>query len=845
MSQTTVLSPGIAPRQTIMNTQHTNNDVSNTETETSATGAFPNERNTSGYDGSAETTNFTAEADTVSATQQQHIVLLKDLDTGIQTETGSTDIIAFLKIPYIIQSGVFNSNDTITQFTTIECPRDIFSGNTTWLNKLQGVYGLKFTMVFTIVINATRFQQGRYMLCWTPTCGHTGTNDNSARYYTMHNATISQVVQTPHVEFDLNCDTTATLRIPFASTMSHYPMMSTYSATGTRYGELGFVRIVPYEKLNAIAGQQDASFTLWVHLEDVELGGRWYAQMGKSKALDSTSDEQEDGNIGPIGRTFGQISKVANIVSQAPFLSTYAKPVAWAADLAAKASYVFGWSRPANLEPIMRMQNNSLAYWKTGDMPDNSLPISLFARNQVEVLPGFAGTDRDEMSIDYIKSIMSYIGTYDWLSTSVAGTQLMVLDMNPSFLRYGTVSMSGFALMNHSTISWLATHFQYYRGGFIIKIKFVKTEFHSGRIMVIWQPGDDNYVAPLQPTLAQSMLVHREILDIRYSNEVTLTIPYISTTHYKNCGPTGSMGTLQLRVLDQLRAPATVPSTVRMIVEVCGAPDLEFAFPCANRDYMVMPLTPQSADTSANPCSTENVVIGRALSHPRNDIFARVCIGEHVSSLRTLLKKSDAICLASADPVRNWAPYMTSVGDIVTADPGPFELRPPRSWDFYDKLQCIYAMSRGGVRCKAYNAVSRATVPVSASLFNFEFTHEVPDAAVVATTVTWNGFTPAEDPVYNSCRLQVINDQTTNFATEVQVPQYHFLQSRNSCAHIGRSGVAHLFYQSLATRVGLSMVFHANSTNVVTARSGSDDCQFSYFVSIPPVREVSTIEPPA
>ena len=824
------------------NTTSNNNDVSNTETETSITGAFPNERSSSGYDGTAGITHFNAEAEVVEASPQKPITLQSDLNTSPQTTIGQADIKAFLSLPYIIQSGILTNGDTATIFPTIECPFDLFNGNPIWKNKLQGIFAMRFTMVFTIVVNATRFQQGRYILNWTPTCGHTGTNDNNIAYFNMHNATISQVVQTPHVEFDLNCDTTATLRIPFVSTMSHYPMLSAYSTDATRYGELGFVRLYPYQKLLSVVGQINASYTLWVHLEDVDLEGRWYAQAkgGKIKGLDSTSSEQEDGNIGPIGRTFGQISRAAHIIGQTPGLSTYATPVSWAADLAKRVSYVFGWSRPNNLQPIQRVQNNSLGYWMTSDMPDNSLPLSLFGRNQVEVLPGFGGTDRDEMSIDYLKSIPSYITTVDWTIGHIAGTQIATFDLNPSFLRYGNIPFGGHTLMNHSTISWLASHFQYYRGGLVFKFKFVKTEFHSGRIAIIWQPGDDNYKTPINPTLPESQLTHREIIDLRYSNEATITIPYVSPTHYKNCGPTGTTGYLLIRVLDQLRAPATVFDAVQILVEVAGAPDMEFAFPIANKDYMVAPLQPQMADIDSNPCTTENVVIGNGVSKPHTDIFSRVCIGEKIDNLRSLLKKADGRLINSIQPVRNFAPYMTQLGQIVAAIPGPFNLDAPDMFDFYDQCQSIFAMSRGGVRIKAYNGLARAGIPVTASLFNFEFTHGIPNGHTFASATTWYGFTAAQDQAYNSLRLQVVNDQTTNFATEVQIPQYHFLHSRNSCSHTAIRFVPHTFYQNLATRLGVSMVFHAPSNTIVTSRSGSDDCNFSHFVSIPPVKEVYT-----
>jgi len=133
-----------------------------------------------------------------------------------------------------------------------------------WKNKLTGFYGIRMDMRFRIVINANRFQQGRYIIGWVPLAGISPTTSNFKAVFVnnMHMATLVQRTTVPHVEFDLATETSAELLIPFVSTQNFWPLNSAIS--GNDVSSLGYLSLYPYSPLVSPAGSTVASYTLYV-----------------------------------------------------------------------------------------------------------------------------------------------------------------------------------------------------------------------------------------------------------------------------------------------------------------------------------------------------------------------------------------------------------------------------------------------------------------------------------------------------------------------------------------------------------------------------------------------------
>lgn len=107
-----------------------------------------------------------------------------------------------------------------------------------------------------------------------------------------------------------------------------------------------------------------------------------------------------------------------------------------------------------------------LNYLPNSDQKDDSTPLGLLSTNHINVLPGFSGTDVDEMSIDYFKSIPGLFRIDTWTSQTAQGALLYSIKIAPGEFRYtGTGAVSGHT--NFTPVGMLSTMFSQYTGGLI------------------------------------------------------------------------------------------------------------------------------------------------------------------------------------------------------------------------------------------------------------------------------------------------------------------------------------------------------------------------------------------
>lgn len=142
-------------------------------------------------------------------------------------------------------------------------------------------------------------------------------------------------------------------------------------------------------------------------------------------------------------------------------------------------------------------------------------------------------------------------------------------------------------------MGYVANSFGYWRGSIVYTFKFVKTQYHSGRLRIGFIPFYFNKdISVGEPDMSK---VQQIIVDLRTSTEVSFTVPYISTRPWMYCVRPESewlgknnefmynavTGIVRVEILNQLVAANNVYSGVDVIVEVHGGPDLTFAAPNA------------------------------------------------------------------------------------------------------------------------------------------------------------------------------------------------------------------------------------------------------------------------
>jgi len=205
------------------------------------------------------TTAFTSDAQVVSASVAKPFRMSNIHLSSSSTDVGQT-IVDFLKKPTVLQTGVFSSTDTVSTFSQAALPFSILN-NALVSAKVSGFLGFRATTVLRLQVNANKFQQGRYMLCFTHIGGTSSSSTAGSSYYSYHTNTLTARTQLPRIELDLACDTEGIIRIPFTSCMNYFSLRALTS--GSLFGTVGVAQIFPYVALTAPTGSSTCAFTLF------------------------------------------------------------------------------------------------------------------------------------------------------------------------------------------------------------------------------------------------------------------------------------------------------------------------------------------------------------------------------------------------------------------------------------------------------------------------------------------------------------------------------------------------------------------------------------------------------
>jgi len=640
-------------------------------------------------------TKLTTDTNTVVSRMPNRVNRLKSIIESVH-QPGAEDIIAFLKKPFRLKTGTFTTTDAGTLQTAF-LPNDIFT-NAYQAEKLNNVFMTRCDVVLTLNVNATQFQSGRYILALIPSGG--AVLSTISPWYIMHNANLTTVTQCPNLQIDLSQETQVKLVFPFMSTTTHVPNVSAISSSTMT----GMMALVTYSPLAVGAtGPTTCDYTIWAALDNIELSGASY-QSG------NTTREQEDLGVAPLSTALAKVSTASGIIAELPLLAEIAMPVSWVADVLSRSVASLGLSRPIVLSAPNRVDRKPNIYTNNSDGAIPAVPMGVMSTNEVQIGTGVAATDIDEMSLDFIKTRFAYWSTITWTTGSAVGFGLLNAEHNP-YNYFTSISPA----VVFTPVCWLSRSFKYWRGSLKFRFKLVKTQFHSGRLVVAYSPHDYRVSAPANNIDLSAVLV-REVIDIRQTSEFEVCVPYCSQDPYRFSGTSNGVGALQIFVLDRLIAPETVPTSIKILVEVCGGDDFQVAVPLEDARWNIY--SPAAAQSGSNRPENEfSLCFPESQSGYKSigchdlgntmqtvDVDA-VCIGERVSSVRQIMKR-----MSMVEPVagyRNYTLPASTAADFNIFNPyiiTPFKYASAILTnkgifhpDVFAKWSVLYAMSSGGV----------------------------------------------------------------------------------------------------------------------------------------------------
>jgi len=759
--------------------------------------------------------------------------LFKPIQTGLLNLTTATQqtLKDFLMKPIVLEQGTLDGTvNTATNMYNKFIFRDMLA-NAMYSQKTNGFYGFKANVKLRLVVNANPFQQGRYILGYVPVCGANTNQTSVVSNLRKSRFSLVQCSQLPHVEIDVACDTQAELLVPFISCEPFYPLSQLAGAEN--YGEIANVFIRPYVGLTYGTGASTAPYTLWANFEDIELFAPTVPQSGWRQRYDKaskyakkqlsnkphTEQERDALKVGPVSSVAQTIKTIAGYVSVVPGLETAANIVGWGADIVGNIASAFGWSRPINLGPSHYMSKLWYPYFNNVDGVENTKPAGFTTTNSLESID-FTGSTADELSFDFLKGIPSYFSTLTWTAARVSGDDLalQLLGRNNFSVAFTDVATTTY---NLPPFAYLSEPFVYWRGGFIIKLKFVKTKFHSGRLLVTYYPSDRRFPIVSSPSILNTNYLYREIVDIRETNEVTFEFPYVNSASYLPDG--ANIGCYVIKVLDPLVAPSTVSSSISIICEVSAAPDFEVAVP---GDLPLAPFIPLLAQM--DPCALGTVKFGDS-AYDLENLSARSCIGEKIVSARQLLRLKGNVMARSAA-------LSNLTGTAVSSGPYAREcayglVGTTGKVDLFNYFGQCYGLERGSINiCFMTKLATSMAVKVD---YNNVPNYPNPATIYTATTnsIEYNNYTTTFTP-------KTQYDMLTEGNATVNVPYYN----KYSCHPVSETIYAGAVLtpnwgtkESHYPGAVINAVGTTAANQFFVSRSIGEDYGIGCFISCPPV----------
>lgn len=722
-------------------------------------------------------------------------------------ERESSDIKDFLAKPVLvsaIQWGVASTLST-TLFNQTIGP-DLLS-NVKWAAKLEGWNMIRAKACFRFMINAQPFQQGMLYAHFVPNYVDRGSPPNLMNLTTPRVASWSQ-----HPGIEMTAGTSAAeIKIPYIAPTRYFSL----DGTGISWGSL-FLSV--YSRLDDGTGSATADISVYQWWEDVELSAPMTTNSFKSSSI-SDKEARIMASTGSVSSALRAVGKAANALTSIPFITDYAKTTAWAADNLAGLASHFGYSKPVSEDSNLTSARQLMRYGATSDGSNTAFPLALRSDNKLKTLTDLSIRGEDEMSFNFLKQVPFCYDQANWTVLTAVGGTLLSTYIAPSAI-YNSYTITSGGHGNTFRIfppfGYLAKAFSLWRGTIRMRLKFIKTQFHTGRVEILWQPTINTVTTPLD---TESQFCLREIVDIRYADEITLDLPWMLPYDYANISDFS--GKVTVRVLNQLRAPSTCCDTIQMLTWFSGGPDFELEGPIYG-----------GAGSGGVPFLGGNSLPSSSLGltpAPNLSIVpAESSVGEHFNSVKQLLLRNSPLYSYQGVTITNgcyrvWPWFVSGAGTNVGVI-----TKPLFGGDTFSFISPMYGFYRGSVNItdvrytalgkKAWLSYLASGAPVD------------PGTDLITQFIDFSD--PAVTPSYGLGA--VIADEGPGYAT-FNVPYYN--TNRMSFVTI----IAANSIPAFATDPAVALTV---STSLTTTpglfRSVGDDYQLSYFINTPPLLVIHT-----
>lgn len=450
----------------------------------------------------------------------------------------------FLGRPYVIDQFDWVTTDTVGVLKTYRFP-DVLLTFAAIIAKIRGFYGFRAGVELKVLVNKQPFQAGNLMISYLPAAKYNGYK------WATHNTSVTSRSGAPRVNLDLMDATSATLEVPFASPHVYYNLL-------TQEGTIGDFTISVYSQLSDVASTGKVPVTVFARFIDVDL----QFPTGAPPTFQ-----------GPNAKLFKAVERLGAKVDVRTIAKLQKELSAAKATLTAQMGE----------ETVTSAFKQKALPNMTNTNESNVSHVMAVSSNNSLVPSNTGSTSSDDMDFTNILSIPCYHDRVSWTATSSTTAALWSKVVTPQ-IAAETFSNSSLGV---DYLYFISELFNLWRGSIIYSFRVVKTPYHSGRLRVFFSPGSTSLV-----DVDRNSCINK-VVDLKESNEFEFEVPYIHPYPWlATKSGTTSVGIIAIDVLNALVAPATVSSSVEIIVERRGGRDMEFNLPVATTKVPLDPTVP-------------------------------------------------------------------------------------------------------------------------------------------------------------------------------------------------------------------------------------------------------------
>jgi hypothetical protein len=403
-------------------------------------------------------------------------------------------------------------------------------------------------------------------------------------------------------------------------------------------------------------------------------------EIARQESRSSQIEQADERAIKPVEKVASATARMAGLIGDfVPEIAPLALATEMTASAIGRVAHVFGFSRPATLEPIHRYREFTFGELAPSNTPDVYSRLSYDCKGELTIDPRTVGLSSvDELSIPYLCGINCHVDNVLWDESDSAGGTLCEINVTPMHFQTNTLHPTNSSIM--CPMAAISQLFRFWRGTLIFRFTIVASALHRGKIRIIYDPLGDNVNEGFNQVYSRVVDIS-EVRDIEVPVEWHSSLPWLktrtcqvgSTTDFNigstiNNDPNYDNGELKISVLEPLSSPSPgLSNQVRIMVSVRADENIEFAAPASRLgdetlgwrfhspdpgdSPQALSLSPASPDDDSPVAASNLETIGDVHTSSTNPL-TRVYFGESVPSLRTLLKRY-AWRRDSAGPTRN------------------------------------------------------------------------------------------------------------------------------------------------------------------------------------------------